>query len=375
MPRTNLRAFLAALVIVAIAAPAAAQVWSGRGRATGTVKDENGKPVEGAKVQVYKGVPESGPEPEFTDKKGRFAFGGLAHGPWTVLIDSEGYKPSEGQISVNEFGATKSAAIKLVPDPQFAITTGDRLLDAGDFAGARADYIEAMKGLDEVGQARLRSRVGDTYVQEGNLTAAQSEYQQALAYLDPTEQAAVRIKLGNAYQVQGEYAKARAEFEHASAGLDGDGKVLVLTEIAKGYYAEGSIEPAISTLKQAVEMAPGNVQAIQVLADLLTRQGNETEAERYLAMLPEDAKLPTDMVLNIGIRLYNEGSTEKALEYFDRAIAEAPDNPEGYYYRALCYLVGQNNDGAKADFMKHLEMAPDSSHKAEVEEFLSFLDG
>ena len=97
--------------------------------------------------------------------------------------------------------------------------------------------------------------------------------------------------------------------------------------------------------------------------------------EPALAQLPEDATLPTDMVLNIGIRLYNEGNTAKALEYFDRAVAEAPDNPEGYYYRGLTSLGLGNNDQAKADFTKLLDMAPDNAHATEVKEYLKFLEG
>ncbi len=374
MLRSNLKLCLAACLLVAIAVPAVAQEWAGRGRASGTVRDEDGNAVVGARVQVYLRNPDNGPEGLLTDEKGRFNFGGLAGGAWTVLIDAEGYKPSQGQMNVTQFGSTKSAAIIMVRDPQFAITTGDRLLDAGDYAGARRDYNEAMKGLDAIGQARLRSRVGDTYVEEGDLEAAQREYQQALEYLDPTEQAAVRIKLGNAHQRQGNYAAARAEFERASTSLEGEGKVVVLTEIAKGYYAEGNVDQAIATLKQAVEMAPENIEAIQVLADLLTRQGKEAEAAEVLAKLPEGAKLPTDMVLNIGIRLYNEGDTEKALEYFERAVAESPDNGEGYYYRGLCLLGTGNNDGARADFEKLLEIDPDNGHRTEVEEFLEFLN-
>ncbi len=370
----SLRACLAVCLLLAVASAAAAQDWAGRGRATGTVKDESGEPISGARVQAFKGSLDNGPEAITTDEKGRFLFGGLAGGTWTVNIDADGYKPSQGTFYVNEFGANAPAAIVLARDPGSSIDTGDALLDQGDYAGARAAYVQAMQGLDEVGQARLRSRVGDSYLKEGNLEAAKKEYQQALGYLQPTEQSHVRINLGNAYQAQADYAAARKEYEQAAVTLTGEGKATVLTQIARGYYAEENYEAAIAKLEQAVELSPGNAAAIQVLADILTRQGREEEAAKYLAQLPDDATLPTDMVLNIGIRLYNEGDTAKALEYFERAVAEAPDNPEGFYYRGLCKLGTGDNDGAKADFEKLLQMDPNSSHKAEVEEFLQFLN-
>ena len=374
MVRSTLRVLLAIALLVAIVPAASAQDWAGRGRAHGWVKDEAGNPIEGARVEVFLRTQGNGPEPVMTNDKGRFTHAGLAGGVWTVLIDADGYKPSEGSAHVSQFGSNKAMNIVLALDPRSNITSGDELLDAGDFAAARASYTEAMKGLDEVGQARLHSRIGDTYLKEGNLEKAKSEYQQALAYLAPEEQSHVRISLGNAYQAGGDYAAARGEFEKALATLDGESKAIVLTQVARGYYSENNFDAAIDSLKQAVGASPGNVQAIQVLADILTQQGREAEAAEYLAQLPEGAKLETDTVLNIGIRLYNDGDTAKALEYFNRAVADSPENPEGYYYRGLCNLGMGNNDAATADFKKLLEIDPESSHTAEVTEFLSFLE-
>lgn len=373
MFRLICRTSIALVLVLGFAGATLAQDWAGRGRAHGFVKDEDGNPIANAKVQAYLRSPDNGPESIVTNEKGNFTFAGLAGGPWTILIDAEGYKPSQGSASVSEFGRNPPMNVVLADDPRFSITSGDRMLDAGDYAGARAAYTAAMEGLDDVGQARLRSRVGDTYLAEGNIDAAKTEYQKALAYLAPSEQSRVRISLGNALQAQANYAGARAEYEKALPTLEGDAKVIVLTQVARGYYSEDNMDSAISALEQAVELSPGNVQAIQVLADILTQQGREEEAAAYLAQLPDDAKLPTDMVLNIGIRLYNEGDSVKALEYFERAVAESPDNPESYYYRGLASLGTGNNDQARTDFKKLLEIDPDSSHASEVQEFLSFL--
>lgn len=374
MLRSSLRVLPTIMLLLAIVVPASAQDWAGRGRAHGIVKDESGNPVEGARVEVYLRTQGNGPEPLMTNEKGRFTHAGLAGGVWTVLIDATGYKPSQGSAQVSQFGSNKAMNIVLAADPRSSITTGDELLDKGDYSGARASYTEAMKGLDEVGQARLHSRIGDTYLAEGNLDSAKKEYQAALAYLAPEEQSHVRISLGNAYQAGGQFAAARGEFEQALTTLEGEGKAIVLTQIARGHYTEKNFDTAIESLKQAVEASPGNVQAIQVLADILTQQGREAEAAEFLSQLPEGTKLETDTVLNIGIRLYNDGDSEKALGYFDRAVADAPDNPEGYYYRALCNLGMGNNAEATADFKKLLEIDPETSHKDEVNDFLSYLE-
>lgn len=356
-----------------VAAAATAQDWAGKGRAVGVVRDEDRKPIEGAKVTIYLNSPENPPEAVYTDKRGRFSFGGLIGGVWTVLIDAEGYKPSEGRLSVSQFQTAQPAQITLLRDPQASITLGDSLLDSGQYGEAREEYMKAMEGLDEVGQARLHSRIGDTYLTQGNNSAARAEYEKALPYLEPQEQAHVRIQLGNAYQKEANYSAARAEYQHAVPVLAPEGQAVVLLSMAKGYDLEGNRPAALETLERALEVSPGNVQVIQVLADLLTREGREEEAQTYLAQLPEDVTLPTDLVLNIGIRLYNEGKTEKALGYFDRAVREAPDQPESYYYRGLSRLSQGKNEQAASDFKKLLELDPESPHAGEVKEFLQSL--
>lgn len=362
------------LVLPLAAGPLAAQDWAGRGRCHGLVKDEAGKPVPGAQIRLHiQGSPEAGPPPFATDKKGRFSYLGLKGGNWTVLIDAQGFLPSQGEYYVNEFAATPPAEITLARNPAASITTGDEALEKGDYKTAREEYLKALEGLDETGQARLRSRIGDTYLNEGQTAQARAEYEKALPYLTPEEQSHVRLQLGNALQAEGNYAAARGEFEQALPQLSGDGRSQVLMTIAQGYYVEGQKEAAIETLAKGLEENPGHLQMTQVIADLLTREGREAEAEKYLAQLPADAELPTDMVLNIGIRLYNEGNAEKALGYFDRAVRESPELSEPYYYRGLSNLSLGRNDAARADFEKLLEIDPQNAHADEVKEFLKFL--
>lgn len=374
--RLSIKYVICLLVLALAVAPLAAQDWAGRGRALGVVQDEQGRPIEGAKIQLHlAGSPGSGPEPFYTDKKGRWSYLGLGQGVFQVLIDAEGFMPSEGTYQVDQFGTAKPAEITLARNPQASIGKGDQLLDGGDAAAARVEYMKALEGLDAVGQARLRTRIGDTYLKDGNLEAAQAEYQQALPQLSPEEQSHVRLQLGNAHQSRRDFAAARAEYEKAVALLPPESQASVLLAVAEGYDQEDNRAAAIETLERALALVPGNVQALQVLADLLTREGREEEAQNYLAQLPEDAEIPTDMVLNMGIKLYNDGKSAEALELFDRAVGEDPENPEVYYYRGLSHLSLAENDLATADFKKLLELDPGGPHEAEVREFLEFLEG
>ena len=86
------------------------------GRLQGKVEDENGDPVEGATVTLLKN--DLGPEPLTTNKKGRWSYLGLRGGTWTVQIESDGFIPSEGAVSVTEFGVNPSVDIQLRPHPR-----------------------------------------------------------------------------------------------------------------------------------------------------------------------------------------------------------------------------------------------------------------
>ena len=365
------------LFILAIAfAPLSAQDWAGKGRAQGLVEDEAGNPVAGAKITLLfpANGPIGGPEPLTTNKKGRWSFLGMQGGNWKVLIDLDGYLPSEGVLYVNEFQPGKAVMITLERDPGHSIQVGEELLEAGEYAAARVEYEKAMPAMDEVGKARLRSRIGDTYMFEGDFAAARAEYTACLPFIAPEEQTHIRLQMANSYQQEGQYVEARKEYESIIPGLSPEGQAQVLRTVAQGYGMQGNNTAAIETLEKVNTLAPGDPNVLQLLADLLMREGRAEEAEKYMDMLPEDVELPTDMVLNMGIRLYNAGEMGEALEYFERAVEEHPDEPESLYYRGLTYLGQGRNDDATADFHRLLEIDPDSSHRAEVEEFLKFLE-
>jgi len=368
--------FASVLLLAITVSPLAAQDWAGKGRAQGLVKDEAGKPIEGATITLKfpANNPIGGPEPLLTNKKGRWSFLGMQGGNWKVLIDKEGFLPSEGALYVNEFQPGQAVVITLERDLASSIQKGEQLLEAGEFAAARVEYEKAMPAMDDVGKARLRSRIGDTYMSEGDFAAARAEYSASLPFIAPEEQTHIRLQMANSYQQEGDYAKARSEYEAIIPGLSPEGQAQVLRTVALGYGMQGNNAAAIETLERVVALAPPDPAVLQLLADLLMREGRAGEAEKYMDMLPEDVELPTDMVLNMGIRLYNEGDVAEALDYFERAVEEHPENPEGLYYRGLAYLSQGRNDDAKADFHKLLEIDPDSPHKAEVEEFLKFLE-
>src|SRR5690349_12534541 len=85
-----------ALAVLGLAAPVLAQ----QGRATGTVKDQNGKPIRAAiiKADNPNGYPSQ--VTATSDDKGRWAMIGLAGGEWRFTVDAPGFVSQSGAVTV-----------------------------------------------------------------------------------------------------------------------------------------------------------------------------------------------------------------------------------------------------------------------------------
>lgn len=369
----NLSAVLAILAVVTT--PLAAQDWVGRGRLEGKVTNRQGDPVAGAKITLHPPEqPEAGPEPFFSDERGEWSYLGLRGGPWVVEIEAEGYVLSQGEVRVNEFQRVPPVDVTLRPDPYAFIGEGERLLEAGETAQARAKFEQGLEGLDPERQARLQALIGDTWFEEGDSARARAAYEEALPALDAQEAAHVRIKLAETYLEEGDPAAARREYERTLPDLGPEGRRVVMLAIARSHDEAGEREQAIATLEGLLEESPDDPQALQLIADLLSRAGREEEAQAYLDRIPETAELPPDMLLNTGIRQFNEQKYEEALTTFDRVARQDPQMVDTYYYRGLVYLNLGRNAEAKADFQKLLELAPEGPHAAEVREYVRYLE-
>ena len=315
------------LLVLAIASvPVQAQEWAGRGRLQGQVRDESGKPVEGAKLTLRVGSDQvdpkkEGPAPIVTDKNGKWSVLGLTSGPWGVLIEKEGYIPSEGRVQVNEFSVAQPIITTLKVIPKEAIEKAEQQTAAG--------------------------------------------------------QAKAAIERGNNLLAQEKYADARAAYEEGMGKLEDKSlHPAIMRAIADSYYKEGKTDQAIDTLKRSLTAVPGAPEdpiTLQLLVNLLVGAGKESEAQTYMAKLPQGTKLDANTLLNLGIKSFNEGKMDQALEQFDRVVKENPDNPDAYYYRALVYLNKGKNAEAKADLQKLLELDPNSKYAKDAKEFLKDL--
>ena len=269
------------IAFLATALPAAAQSWAGQGRLQGEVRDEQNKPVEGAKITLRKGTDrvdatKDGPKELVTDKRGKWSTLGLASGAWGILIQKDGFMPSEGQISVNEYAVAKPLIVNLKLPPK--------------------EVVQKAK--------------------------------------EPSKNALAKaaIEQGNVDLEAKKYAEARANFEKGLGLLESPDPALKLSierTIAKTYYEDKQPDKAIEVLKKSLDTAPNDPETLQLLISLLVAQNKEAEAKVYMEKLPQGTKIDPTARLNIGIKAYNDRKLDEALKQFDQVVQENPEHGRG----------------------------------------------
>ena len=304
-----------ALAAAVGSAPVLAQDWKGIGRFEGRVLDSEGKPIVGATVKLE--LPSRGGGTTVkTDKKGRWAIGGVAAGKWNVDVEAEGYAPKKGEFNlVSEAARVQPLDIKLEkagpapPPPELlaAVQKGDEAYKAGRWAEARAEY-EKVLGLKAELAPQLHELIARTYSQEENFAKSVEHLEHVLA----------------------------AQPENATL------RVLLAQEALRG----GMLEKGLELLKGLNEGAITNPEIFYNVGVILRNQPDAATDDTKAAM---------------------------AVDYFTKAIALDAKFVEGYMQRALTQLSRGKMAEAKADFQKVVELAPDSEQAALAKKALGSL--
>ena len=311
---------LLALGFFLLAAPALlAQEWrGGRTRVEGSVKNEKGEPIAGARVSLRWQGHTDGPDLT-TDKKGHWAFLGLVGGAWNIDFEAPGYVTKQISVQLKEAERNPLIEVQLQPVPQSQ--------------PAREEHLVGGKKV--------------------------------------SKEAAEAIEKGNAAMEAKNYTEAREAYTRAASELPDNAALLM--RIAAAYYGEGKTEEAVRYAHQAAEKDPQDVAAWRLVAELELQRGNLDAGREALARVPEGKIRDGQPYLNIGILLLNKRKAAEAEEALNKAVAVQPDLADAYYMRALARVQQKKKAEAKADLEKFLELAPDSPEAREAREILKSL--
>jgi len=282
------------LGILGLAAPAFSQDWTGSGRLEGKVLDPDGKPLADVVVKLDNPARGGGPTTK-TDKKGRWAYLGLAAGNWNIDFEAAGF-------------ATKKVAATL-PSEVTRLPAMEVRLEKAAPKGPPPEVMEAIAK-------------GDAAYKEGRWTEARTEYERLLT---------MRPDLAPTLNIQ----------------------------IARCYKQEGNIEKQLEFLQRVLDADPANADIRALMAMEAVEAGMlERGLDLLSALDPATIKNP-DVFFNIGVGFRNRDKPDAAISYFSKAIAVDPAYVDGYFQRALTFFGQQKFAEAKLDFQKVVELTPE----------------
>jgi len=124
---------------------------------------------------------------------------------------------------------------------------------------------------------------------------------------------------------------------------------------------------AIEVFEQRVRDHPGDLAARLDLADRYLAAGNAPGAiEQYRAALELDPG-NAEALARLGFLLFRSGEAELGLATVDRALAESPGYPEALYFRGVILLGGLDRPAAAVAALRdYLEAAPFGAYREQA---------
>jgi tetratricopeptide (TPR) repeat protein len=311
------RAALTALALILLFASSLHAV--GEGRVVGTVEDEAGAPIAGAKVLLTRQGTNYKLE-KTSDKKGQFMLLILdATHEYQIHVEKPGYNAFDGPLK-----------------PKVEDTL--RLT----FTLAKAAEPEAPREMPGSEKAILAYNDGVAALRNNDLAAAVPKFEEA-ASLDP------------------ELAEAHA----------------VVAELYLELKRHGE---ALAAADRYLALKPGDPRGLRVRYDALKAAGdNEKAKEALQALGAADASDPETAVrfFNEGAERTRAGEYDEAAVFFERVVQIAPDDPKfakAHYVLGLSYAKDDAKKAqAKAHLEKFLQLTPADADAETAKQMLEYL--
>lgn len=232
------------------------------------------------------------------------------------------------------------------------LVSADRYYRANDFAGAIADYTEALKLDSRWADAYNMRAVAYSYGKKFDLALA--DFNNAIRfyprdYVVFANRAAVYLQKGNLDEA--------LEDCNQSVRLKPD-KPLGYTLRGFVYFRQKDLDSALADLNKAIELDPRYASAYNSRAVVYASRNDYdgaiadyTEALRYD---PND-----EVTLCNRARSYTQkGELELAIKDFSKAIQLKPTYADAYYERAILYARNDDYKNAALDGEKFLQLMP-----------------
>jgi tetratricopeptide (TPR) repeat protein len=302
------------LAAVALAVPALAQ----NGMVKGTVRDEQGAVVEGAKVVIAQAGGTGRKFETKSDRKGEFIQIGLPSGNYSVSAEKDRLASVPAGVTVS---ASRPAEIALV------VTAA-----AGANTKASQDAAAALKKVFDEGVAASNA---------GKHQDAIAKFQEGIS--QNSNCADCYNNIGYSYTQMKQYDKAEEAYKKATEIRPND--AAAYSGLANVYNAQRKFDLAAQASAKATELSGAG-------GGLVGGGGN------------------ADALYNQGVILWNGGKIAEAQKSFEAAVAANPNHAEAHYQLGMALVNQGKLPEAATEFETYLKLAPDGPNAATVKAML-----
>ncbi|HDJ23261.1 MAG TPA: tetratricopeptide repeat protein [Candidatus Aminicenantes bacterium] len=313
---------IAAMLIFSLSAWA--QQGRGRGRIHGTVKDEAGNPIEGAKI-VAQHLEFNTTFESKSDEKGNWAIAGLGTGFFRITATKEGYAPVYHEMRVSQFSRNN-------PPVHFTL----KKVQARTLGAPAIDDEASLAIFEE----------GNNLFDQGNYQEAVTKFEAFLSK-NPTLYH-VYINLGNCYREMGDYEKALQ------------------------YY-----QSVLDKIKEGGGEFAGNEVAARALANIghvYIKQGDFAKGQEYLKQAIDIFPQDETLAFNVAEIYFKERQIDEAIKYYQLAIQIKPDWAPPYRQIGYAYLNKADYQNAVDNLKKFVELAPDDPQTPTIRNLIPKLE-
>lgn len=301
------------------------------GTVKGVVKDQSGKPMEGATIELTS--PDTGKKVELkTNAKGEY--------------QSIAVSPGTYDFSVMKDGNLLDKVMK-VP----VLAGGERVInfDLSQHQGAAAPTAEQQKQVEAVQKHNEKVKVLNSALAQAKQLEAAGNYDEAVTVLQQATQVdpgqdLVWFNLGDAQRGAKKYTDAIESYQKAIAIKPAAGAYH--NNLADAYAKSGQVDKAVQEYAAAAAAEPAN-------------------ASTYY--------------FNEGAVFTNTGKVDEAIAAFDKSIQADPNKAAAYYWKGVNLLAKATTKGDKMiapegtaqAFNKYLELEPTGQYADAAKQLLA----
>lgn len=182
--------------------------------------------------------------------------------------------------------------------------------------------------------------------------------------------------LGLSRIAEGEPEVGAALLEKLAANSQAEGAVraTLYSQAAQAWMMAGEPRRAEIGLTQALLLVPDDPDLLVDRAGASVALGRYREAADDLTAALRDDPRRVDALVLRATALRHLGRLDAARDDITRALGEEPDNPEGLLERGILRQRGNDPAGARADWQRVMEIAPDAAAADLAEQNLALLD-